>query len=383
MTTTPSTTSTSNTTEAAASNTSSSTVIFTHGGVFHADDAFSVAALKAILPAAEVRRVFALPATMPRLFVVVDVGGVYDNALKFDHHQEKAQLPPARANGCPRAAFGALWASEWGRDVCGAVAGAVYPHFPWRLGAATKIRDAVDRTLVQGIDALDCGWSPRLQVKQDGQGGACVTGWHLPDSEEAYWDGSQELPPDRPGEALTISHIVRGLNPRYDEPASPAARDALFAKAVEMAEGVLRREILYVAAALMAETEVLAARTRNGGRTLVLPKFLPWQDCLAARPDQADLLYVVFPSERGGFCIQQVPQAPKSMKGRRPLPAAWAGKRGDELAALVNAASAEIWPEGNLRVTASPSLFCDPRQFIGGAATEEEAFLLAELALRD
>ena len=62
------------------------------------------------------------------------------------------------------------------------------------------------------------------------------------------------------------------------------------------------------------------------------------------------------------------------------MPEAWAGLRGADLASVVNASAAESGEGGT--VEASASLFCHPGRFISGAATEEEAFLLAELAVR-
>jgi uncharacterized UPF0160 family protein len=351
--------------------TTSITAIYVHGGIFHGDDVAATAAVRLLKPGCEVKRVFALPPELPEGSLVIDVGGVYNPAEnRFDHHQETSR-PPARANGCPRASFGALWGSELGRDIVGAVAGAQYPELPF--GAVSRIRDLLDLQIVQGVDAQDEMWSPRLVLDQ-GEGGleASLLGWE--GAGVAAPDGArftvEALPAARPGEGMSLSVVISGFNPRYDEPSSPADRDAAFEAAVSFTEGALRRAILREAGVLMAEHEVISAPTESEGQVLVLQRFVPWQEALLLRPGQERLLYVVFPSERGGYCVQQVPLRPGSGEGRKPLPKAWAGKRGAELAEATG-----------LTLGASPSVFVHPGRFVGGAATLADTLAMARLAV--
>jgi uncharacterized UPF0160 family protein len=94
----------------------------------------------------------------------------------------------------------------------------------------------------------------------------------------------------------------------------------------------------------------------------------PWQAHVLGREDLNDVLYVIFPSDRGGYMIQCVPDALDSFGKRKELPAEWAGLRGEEFASKV-------------RLTQSGSAtFCHPGRFIAGAETLEDAMKLASLA---
>jgi len=73
--------------------------IATHNGNFHADDVFSVAALKCIYPSIKLIRTRDLE-LIGQADIVLDVGGVYDpDAGRFDHHQRGGA--GERENGIP------------------------------------------------------------------------------------------------------------------------------------------------------------------------------------------------------------------------------------------------------------------------------------------
>ena len=73
--------------------------IVTHGGKFHADDVFSVAALTHLFPDAQVVRTRDAK-LIAAADIVVDVGQEYDAASgRFDHHQRGGA--GARDNGIP------------------------------------------------------------------------------------------------------------------------------------------------------------------------------------------------------------------------------------------------------------------------------------------
>ena len=75
--------------------------IYTHGGVFHADETFCVALIRALNSTVKVERVFKAPETTSENEVVVDIGGG-----RYDHHQEEVDY---RADGGKRAAVGLVW----------------------------------------------------------------------------------------------------------------------------------------------------------------------------------------------------------------------------------------------------------------------------------
>ncbi len=61
-------------------------------------------------------------------------------------------------------------------------------------------------------------------------------------------------------------------------------------------------------------------------RILVLPEFIPCQKALS----ETDIAFVIFPSNRGGYCIQ--PQKKEySMNYKCSFPESWLGLEGDEL----------------------------------------------------
>ena len=113
--------------------------IATHNGNFHADDVFSIAALKHIFPS------FNLVRTrdhkiMDEADLVIDVGGIYDPEKgRFDHHQKGGA--GERENEIPYSSFGLVW-QKYGVEIC---------------QGNEKAAAALDRGLVSTIDAIDCG----------------------------------------------------------------------------------------------------------------------------------------------------------------------------------------------------------------------------------
>ena len=79
----------------------------------------------------------------------------------------------------------------------------------------------------------------------------------------------------------------------------------------------------------------------------------------------AEARFLVFP-QAGDWLVQAVPVAGQPFSQRLPLPAAWAGLRGADLAALTGVGDA---------------VFCHNGRFIGGAGSREGAIALARLAL--
>lgn len=103
---------------------------YTHSGIFHADEVFSVAFLRTINPDIQITRGFNPPAEDPEV-LVFDIGGG-----EFDHHT----LPrEERENDIPYAAFGKLW-KRFAPDFYGDI-----------------VTSKLDVKLVQEIDAVDNG----------------------------------------------------------------------------------------------------------------------------------------------------------------------------------------------------------------------------------
>ena len=303
--------------------------IYTHAGIFHGDEVFAAAGVRVMCPDVEVRRVRSLEEAGPD-DLVVDIGGVYDGSTRFDHHQKEG-TPPPRENGCPRSSFGSLWGSEWGRDIVGSVLSKYWEDAPF--GAVDEVRTRVDKSLVQGVDALDAGATTLLPS----EGEVCP---------------------------MSVSHMISSFNPGWDEDQSQG--DVSFEKAVGLAKDILLRAIVREISVVKAKDKVLEARTADAGRVLILEEYVPWEEHIFARPQQEHLLYVVFPSLRGGWMVQQVPEKPGSFKGRKPLPESWAGLQDDAFVASCGIPDA---------------VFCHPGRFICGAKSRHRALDLAASAI--
>src|SRR4051812_5273225 len=94
-------------------------LIVTHGGKFHADDAWAVAVLHILFPDADIVRTRD-PAIIATADFAVDVGGVWNPATgRFDHHQKG--FDGARGSGVPYASAGLVW-REYGARCVAALA---------------------------------------------------------------------------------------------------------------------------------------------------------------------------------------------------------------------------------------------------------------------
>ena len=247
--------------------------IVTHNGNFHADDVFSIAALKTIFPSFTLIRTRDLE-VIAKADIVIDVGGEYDPETdRFDHHQRGGA--GQRENGIPYSSFGLIW-KKYGLDIC---------------QGNQDVTNAVDTDLVSTIDAIDCG--------------------HV----EGVYEG------------ISLSQTISMFNPTWQE---DSHFDACFDEAVDFASRVLTRFIASANGGISAKTIVAKAiDNAQDPRVIVLEKYTPWKRTVHALSKKA--LYVIYPSQNGQWIIQTVPVEPGSFEDRRPLPADWAGLSNTEL----------------------------------------------------
>ena len=286
----------------------------THDGTFHADEAFAVAALRLAHGPVETVRTRA-PERLAACDFRVDVGLRDDPASgDFDHHQKGGA--GERPNGIRYASFGLVW-REVGERVCG--------------DAAVAAR--VDEVLVQGVDAHDTGQTLTRSLV----------------------DGVQPM---------TLSGMIAAMNPRWDEDTTPGDEDRRFAEAVDLAVGILGREVAGAAAQARASRLVGDAIVRaSDPRLIELDLALPWRDAVVATAPEA--LFVIYPKS-SGWGLQAVPRELGSFANRLDLPAAWAGRSGAELAELTGVPDA---------------VFCHTGRFIAVAESREGIAALARQAL--
>jgi len=117
-----------------------------------------------------------------------------------------------------------------------------------------------------------------------------------------------------------------------------------------------------------ARADVEAAIEASQGGVMVLDRYCPWENHLfkSENAKAAQVLYVVFPSNRGGWNWQAVPDAPGSFGMRNECPQSWRGLRDKDLARKTGAADA---------------VFCHPAGFIGSCLSKGNAVATARLAI--
>lgn len=285
--------------------------VITHSGTFHSDEVLATVILEKVLGNITICRTFKVPEELADDVIVYDIGfGMYD------HHQKGGN--GARENGVPYAAAGLIW-KDFGRQL---VADTCNPDLVWNL---------IDRDLIQGIDATDNGKIPKV---------------------------------DYPAQAMTFSQAISSFNPNWD---SEMSTDDAFAKAVEFAKIVFDNVLANAVSKANAQDIVDEAIESSVNNIMVLDRFVPWQEFIfsSANNKASDILFVVFPSNRGGYNWQCVPDALGSFGMRKAVPDEWKGLRDLELQNVTGVATAT---------------FCHPEGFIGGATTLEDAIALAKLA---
>ena len=248
-------------------------IVVTHSGNFHADDVFSVAALKSVFPTFTLIRTRDAE-VIAKADVVIDVGGEHDAATdRFDHHQRGGA--GERDNGVPYSSFGLIW-QKYGLAIC---------------ENNQELANAIDAGLVSTIDAIDCG-----HVKGVSEG-------------------------------ISLSQTISMFNPTWQEEGD---FDAGFNEAVDFAARVLARAIAAASGGLNAKSIVAAAiKNAQDPRVIVLEKYTPWKKTVHTLSEQA--LYMVYPSQSGQWMIQTVPVEPGSFEDRKSLPKPWAGLSDAEL----------------------------------------------------
>lgn len=292
----------------------------THAGVFHADEVMATAILYRMFGHEhQVIRVFNVDAVKPPVSeddIVYDIGGG-----PFDHHQRGGN--GCRANGIPYAAAGLIW-MEYGLDIC---------------NGSVDVFEEIDKDLIQGIDAQDNGI---------------------------------QLDTDERCKPLSISNIISSYNPSWDD---EGLEQAGFNSAVELAGHVLNRALHRAFSKVRAKAVVNTAIMNAAGGVMILEKFCPWQNHMFTCAEKGGeamkslidkLFYVVYPSKRGGWQWQAVPDAPGSFGQKNSVPESWKGMSGRNLQEITGVETAT---------------FCHPNGFTGGAATLEDTLKMADLAI--
>lgn len=251
----------------------------THSGSMHADEVFTTALLDLYLGDIKVFR------TKNILADEVDSSvWLYDIGRgKFDHHQEDALI---RENGIPYAAFGLVW-KEIGRDFL-------------RKRDFIPIEEmflGIEKDFIEGIDADDNGVFPRIDANY---------------------------------RVKTISNVIKLFNPGFQSSQNESDQ---FLKAVDVAEKILEEEVLSVYGKVIAGKKVKAIldQAEEGKKYLLLDEYLPYEEAIFNHPKGDQILFVAYPSNRGGYAIKTVPKGTEDKTARCPFPEEWAGKSEEDL----------------------------------------------------
>lgn len=298
----------------------SNTNAITHSGVFHADDVFSALLLSSIIKTdmnlIYFARVNEVPKNVSDNIIVFDIG--HGN---FDHHQKDAILRPT---GRKYASFGLLW-KEFGKEF-------LRSEFDVADDIIDLVFKLVDSNLVEGIDAVDNG--------------------EVPSREDNL-------------QIMSVSKTISNFNPTWD---SNDTTDTCFLNAIEFAQLIFKNVIENAISKAKAKKYVDEAIEKTGKSyinwIMELDRFMPWEQFLfeSDNPAAEQILYVTYPSNRGGYHIKAVPDKLGSFGMRQAFPDSWAGKKDEELEKISGVEGAT---------------FCHSAKFLCAAKDKQSAKMLA------
>lgn len=251
----------------------------THSGTMHADEVFATAFLEDYLGNRKVYRTNNIDYTkVQENTLIYDVG-----RGKFDHHQIDALK---RDDGITYCSFGLLW-KEFGKDYLKKKS----------FSNIDILWEYIDKDFIEGIDADDNGFFPKI---------------------------------DAIYKVKTLSNIIKIFNPSYD---SYETESEQFIKAVDVAKKIFIEEVLYANGKVMANAIInkLLDNLDSNSKYLILDKFLPYEETILNRSDMNNLLFVAFPSNRGGYVIKTIPKNLEDKTARVAFPSEWAGLEGKKL----------------------------------------------------
>lgn len=251
----------------------------THSGTMHADEVFSTVFLDLYKGESRVFRTNKIEQSKVR-----DDAIIYDIGRgKFDHHQLDAKK---RENNIPYCSFGLLW-EEYGKDFLK----------NYGIDLVEEVWQGIDKDLVEAIDGDDNGIFPKIES---------------------------------PYKVKTIPNVIKLFNPSFD---SGEIEKEQFEKACDVAKKIFEEEILYINGKVIAEKEIsnLLEEKDENTKYLILDKFLPYEEALLNSEKAKDILFVAYPSNRGGYAIKVVPKSLDDHTARQSFPKEWAGLENEDL----------------------------------------------------
>ena len=314
--------------------------LYTHNGIFHADDVFAAALLS--LTADEINIVRGTDTEIPEdkeNWIIFDIG-----EGELDHHSPKNK----EDNGChpgtniPYAACGLVW-KKYYKEILEAA------DCPPRYTESVFTR--LETSLILGIDADDNGFDPTADV--------LASMPNITDDQKA-----RIVAQARTG--FTVSRLIKDFNPPWD---SEMDQDDAFRDAVSFAKDILLNRIDSIISSLDGRDYVLRAIDYSANHIMILDPFAPWEGVLYGQyrnPKAQDIWYVVSPALRGGWNVQcALANSDDRTTFRHPLPKEWYGLRYEELQKVSGIETA---------------IFCHASGFLAGAETQADALAMASIA---
>lgn len=283
----------------------------THSGTMHADEVFATAFLELFFGDLKLIRVSEINSKSYPDKIIYDIG-----YTKFDHHQEDAK---ERENGIKYSSIGLLWQE--------------YGHQFLKQQQEENIEEVfkyIDKELIEGIDAIDNGVFPEI---------------------EALY------------KVKTLSDIIKLFNPSSF---SNEDETTQFLKAVKFAKEIFMETLYNVRGKIKATKEVNKLIEKAETEILELNEYLPYEEAILTNEKANNILFVIYPSNRGGYAIKTIPKSLIDKTDRLLLPEKWAGLSGKDLEKVTNVEGAS---------------FCHSNRFIATAKTKEAIYKLASKAL--
>ena len=270
----------------------------THSGTMHADEVFATAFLDLYLEDVKVFRTNKIEEDTDAL--IYDIG-----RGKYDHHQLDAEK---RENGITYSSLGLLW-REFGRDFLK----------KYNFSNVEEVFLGIDKDLIEGIDADDNGVFPKIDANY---------------------------------KVKTLPNIIKIFNPSFD---SGENEKDQFLKAVKLAKMIFEEEVFYINGKVISDKKVtdLINNSDIDKGYLYLEEYLPYEDAILNHPQGDKILFVAFPSNRGGYAIKTVNKSLDDKTARRLFPEEWAGLQDSDLEKVSNISGLKFCHTGRFIVNCS------------------------------
>ncbi len=249
----------------------------THSGTMHADEVFATAFLDLYKKDIKVIR---LP-EIRKEDISSDVL-VYDIGRgKYDHHQEDVDI---RENGIKYASFGLLF-RDFGKDYLKQE----------KIQDVDEVYIGMEKELVEAIDAIDNGDFPEITANY---------------------------------KIKTISDVIKMFNPSFG---SKQKENEQFIKAVDLAKIIFIETLYNVIGKVKAKKIIEEKIEKTNLPYLELEEYIPFEETIIKSEKASNILFVMYPSNRGGYGIKTIKKSTDDKTDRKPFPESWAGLEKKEL----------------------------------------------------